>query len=321
MPSNPRRPARPWVALGACLLLLIVALVAGVALVATSHPGSTAQGLNFSATWQGQATHGTDKAPDVLVLPSPPFGSWWEIIRIQLTANCPVPQSFNQSAFLFSRFVQNRSGYPGLADPNLDILAHVAITQGKTGTFIGSGGLGAAPDPSWDWTAFDQPITLNSEVQIVLGSSLGIGNIVTVAVDYVSLGAGTTVVEYGHPSLNGSTETFKVGPAPMGMKWYLENAFASEQAGSTGGTRQVTVQLEPSGQVLLSGSNYPTGVTVRNTGGYSTVQTGPALNQFGTQTPWPAPLWISGPEYIVVSLTGEPSDQAMYALGFTQVIA
>jgi hypothetical protein len=277
--------------------------------------------LTFSATWQGQATHGTDKSPDVLVLPSPPSGAWWEITKIQLTANCPLQEPFDQSAFLFSRFVQNPSMYPGLADPNLDILTHVSLSQGKTGTFIGAGGLGESPDPSWDWTQFDQPITLNSEVQIVLGSSIGFGNSVTVSVDYANLSSGTTVVQYAHPVPNGSTETFSIGPVPAGTRWYLENAFASDQAGSAGGMRQISIHLEPSGQLLLSGSSYPVGVTVRNTAGYSTVQSGPALNQYGTQTVWSSPLWISGPEYLVVSLLGEPSDQVMYALGFTQVPA
>jgi hypothetical protein len=254
-----------------------------------------------------------------MVLPSPPVGSWWKVTKIQLTANCPQKKSFDQSSFLFSRFVQNPVKYPGLADPNLDVLAHVQLDQGKSGTFIGAGGVGESPHGSWDWTEFDQPITLNSEVQIVLGSSIGVGNSVTVTVDYTSLGSGTAVVEYGHPHLNGHTVTFKIGPVPQGTKWYLENAFASIQAGAGGGGRQISIDLESSEQVLAHGSNYPHGVNVRNTGGYSEVQTGPALNHYGTETIYASALWISGSEYIVVSFTGDSSDQAMYALGFTQV--
>jgi hypothetical protein len=294
--------------------------MSGIGLVATTAPQTTVHSLTFSETWHGKALHGP-KAPDVLVLPSPPSGSWWEITKIQLTAHCPQQKTFDQSSFLFSRFVQNPTKYPGLADPNLDVLAHVELNKGKTGTFIGAGGLGKSPNPQWDWTRFDQPITLNSEVQIVLGSSLGIGNSVTVTVDYKSLGTGTTVVEYAHPHLDGKTETFELGPVPSGKKWYLENAFASIDAGSGGGGRQISIHLEPSGRLLLRGTDYPRGVLVRNTGGYSTVQTGPALNQYGTETAWASDVWISGSEYIVVSFTGESSDQAMYALGFTQVAA
>jgi hypothetical protein len=337
VPRLPNEATSPSVAVGE--MLKLIALVSVLGVVALLLPGSAfampvahspydsstplnpapASSLNFTATWHGLATKGTDKAPDVIVLPSPPSGSWWKATKIQLTANCPQVKSFDQSSFLFSRFVQNPTKYPGLADPNLDVLAHVSLNQGKTGTFIGAGGVGESPHSSWDWTEFDQPITLNSEVQIVLGSSLGIGNSVTVTVDYVSLGSGTTVVKYAHPQLNGNTMTFKIGPVPSNTKWYLENAFASIQAGGGGGGRHVSIHLEPSAQVLLYGSNYPDGVNVRNTGGYSTVQTGPALNVYGTETVWPSQIWITGSEYIIVSFTGESVDQAMYALGFTQV--
>jgi hypothetical protein len=319
MPSNPRWQPTAWTSLGVAFILVGVAVVSGAAFASPVVPQALVHFMDYTATWHGTATHGTDKSPDVLVLPSPANGSWWKITKVQLTADFPQKKTFDQSSFLFSRFVQNPVKYPGLADPNLDVLAHLQISKGKSGTVIGAGGVGESPHSSWDWTEFDQPITLNAEVQIVLGSSIGIGNKVTVTVDYANMGPGTTVVVYAHPSLHGHTQTFKIGPVPADTKWYLENAFASLQAGGSGGGRLISIHLKPSDQLLLDGSNYPAHINVRNTGGYSSVQTGPALNHEGTQVVWASPIWISGAEYIVVSFTGDSSDQAMYALGFTQV--
>lgn len=319
MELSPRRPPTVWITLGTCLLLLGVALTSGIAQAATSSPTASASNINFVMVWHGTATHDPPHAPDVMVLPSPPAGSWWEITKIQLTGVFSHAESFRQSNFLFSRFVKNPTTYPLLADPNLDVLAHLGLDPGKTGSLIGAGGVGKSPNPSWDWTEFNQPIRLDSEVQIVLGSDIGVGNSVTVTVDYTNLGAGTTVVEYAHPQFNGNTQTLKIGPAPAGTSWYLLNAFGSIQAGSGGQGRQISIHLEPSGQLLLSGTDYPDHVNVRNTGGYSSVQTGPALNQYGTQVAWPSPIWISGSEYVVVSFTADSLDQTMYALGFTQV--
>jgi hypothetical protein len=307
-------------AFAAVLFLLVVSLYWGTNTAAASSRIGTGQTITYTGTWHGQATSRPNRAPDVLVLPSPPAGQWWQITKIQLTGQFSVAKTFRQTNFLFSRFVQNPTQYPGLADPNLDVLAHLGLDSGKTGTFIGAGGVGPSPDPSWDWTQFEQPICLNSEIQIVLGSSLGVGNTVSVEVDYTNLGNATTVVAYGHPQLNGKSETFTVGPAPAGTKWYLQNAFASIKAGSGGGTRTISIRTNGTGSDLLAGTDFPAGVNVRDTGGYSTVQTGPALNQYGHQTVWTSPIWLNGTADLVVTFTGgEPSDNAMYAISITQV--
>lgn len=319
----PPRNRRLWVvgpALAAVLVLVVVTLLAGTTTAATPRASANDQTVTYSAVWHGTATSRPARAPDVLVLPSPPVGQWWEITTIQLTGHFIDKKTFRQTNFLFSRFVQNPNEYPGLADPNLDVLAHLGLNPDLTGTYIGAGGVGASPNSSWDWTQFEQPIRLNSEVQIVLGSSLGVGNSVTVTVDYDDLGNGTTVVEYGHPQLDGSSQRFQIGPAPAGTEWYLQNAFASIQAAHGGGARTISIKNGSGGGALLAGADFPAGVNVRDTGGYSTVQTGPALNQYGQQTVWTTPIWITGSSYIVVIFTGgEPSDDAMYALGFTQV--
>jgi hypothetical protein len=317
MPPRNRRLLAVGAALGAVLFLLVVALSSGTATAAVPATQASGQTITYTSVWHGKATSQPPRAPDVLVLPSPPAGQWWQITKIQLTGDFAVKKSFRQTNFLF---VQNPNTYPGLADPNLDVLAHLGLNSGLTGSYIGAGGVGSSPNSSWDWTQFEQPICLNSEVQIVLGSSLGVGNSVTVLVDYQDLGAGTTVVEYGHPQLDGKSETFQLGPAPSGTKWYLQNAYASIQAAHSGGARTIAIKTSSGGSSLLAGTDFPAGVNVRDTGGYSTVQTGPALNQYGSQTVWTSPIWLSGSEYIIVTFTGgESSDNAMYALGFTQV--
>lgn len=318
-PIGRRLPAVAGV-LGAILLLVIVALFSGTASTAVGTPriGTlvTASSLNYSKVYDGNLTKRPARAPDVLVLPSPPSGSWWQITQVQLTGHFLEKKSFEQDAFLFTRTVQNPTQYPGLADPNLDVLAHIFIQGGKLGTKIGAGGTGSSPNTAWSWYRFTQPIRLNSEVQIVLGAILGIGNSVTVTVHYKDLGSGTTVVKYAHVSLTGHTLTFKV-TVPAGKKWYLLNAFADLKA-SSAGSRSLVIKTS-TGTNLDHGGNFPTGVLVRCTGGYSTVQTGPALNKYGTETVWASQVWISGSEFITVQFTGPSSAQGMWVLVFTQV--
>lgn len=318
-PRNRRLPVVGGV-LGAILLLVVVALFSGTAsaAVGTTSVGSqvTASTMNYSKVYYGTATSRPAHAPDVLVLPSAPAGTWWQITQVQLTGHIGVKKSFEQNAFLFTRTVANPTKYPGLSDPNLDVLAHFSIQGGRLGTPVGAGGTGSSPHSGWSWYRFTQPIRLNSEIQIVLGAIIGIGNSVTVTVHYKDLGSGTTVVKYAKVSLTGHTMTFKV-TVPAGKKWYLLNAFAELRAGTVA-SRALHIKTS-TGTTLDHGSNFPKGVLVRCTGGYSTVQTGPALNKYGTQTVWPSQVWVSGSEYLIVQFTGPSQAQGMWALVFTQV--
>ncbi len=321
MPPISRRLPVVAGALGAILLLVIVALFSGTASAAAgaSSIGTTANApsLSYSKTYYGTMTHRPGNAPDVLVLPSSPVGSWWQITTVQLTGHFGTKTGFDQDAFLFTRTVQNPNSYPGLADPNLDVLAHMGIQSGKLGTKVGAGGTGPSPNSAWSWYRFTQPIRLNSEIQIVMGAIIGMGNSVTVTVNYANLGSGTTIVEYGaNLYLKGGALTFRIA-APAGKSWYLMNAFADIKASSSG-SRSILIRTS-TGMTLDQGSNFPVGVLVRCTGGYSTVQTGPALNRYGTQTVWGPQVSLYGTEYITAQFTGPATAQAMWVLVFTQV--
>ena len=289
--------------------------------VAGSGPGSS-PGPNagrYSLTFHGVAMARGPNVPDICRVLSPPVGRVVTVTKATLLVNAPVPAAWRQHTFFFTRFIRVAQGNVTLFNPNLDFLSRVPVPPESTGKFTAGGGVGPSPDPGWSWTSWAQPLQLNSGLEVIFGCDLAVGNTATLDLEWTDAGAGTSVVSFApHPG-DGTEHVFAVGPPPPGKKWYINNAFLRDLVGNDAGTRLATSIRHSDGFLLCEISSFPPGVRVQSTGGYSTAQTGPALNRAGSNVVYAEAQWLRAGDRIDVRLAAPAGDRFMYAFSFTEV--
>lgn len=273
----------------------------------------------YSSVFHGVMTGRAPHVPDVGTILTAPSGRVFTITRANIVVNVPVPTAWRQHTFLFTRFVRVSQGDATLFNPNLDFLARVPVKIGQTGTFVAAGGLGPSPNPGWSWTEWAQPLQINSGVEVIFGCDLGIGNSATLDLEWVDAGPGTSVVNFARVKGDGTEHAVAVGPPPPGKKWFINNAYLGDLVTPGPGTRVATATRRSDGFVLCGISAFPAGERVQSTGGYSTEQTGPAINPGGTKAVYTAPQWLSAGDVIDIRLTGPVGDRFTYAFSFTEI--
>ena len=275
----------------------------------------------YSVTFHGVATAKAPHVPDVCTALSPPVGRVVTVTKASLVVNALVPAAWRQHTFFFTRFIRVTQGDVTLFNPNLDFLCRVPVPLGMTGTFTAGGGVGPSPNAGWNWTPWAQPLHLNSGLEVIFGCDLAVGNTATLDLEWADAGAGTSVVSFApHPG-DGAEHVFTVGPPPPGRKWYINNAFLRDLVAIGSGPRAATSVRRSDGFLLCEISSFPPGERVQSTGGYSTSQTGPALNPAGTKVVYPEPQWLNAGDRIDVRLAAPPGDRFMYAFSFTELPA
>jgi hypothetical protein len=283
--------------------------------------GPDSRGGRYAVTFQGVQTAKAPHVPDVATVLNPPVGRVMTITKANLVVNAPVPAAWRQHTFFFTRFVKVNQDDVTLFNPNLDFLCRAPIKPGATGTFGGGGGVGSSPNPGWDWTSWTQPLQINSGLEVIFGCDLAVGNTATLDLEWADAGAGTSVVNFARLRGDGTEHTFSVGPPPPGKKWYLNNAFLRDAVATGSGPRVATSVRRSDRFVVCEISSFPPDDKVQSTGGYSSFQTGAALNPAGTKTVYSAPQWLLPGDCIDVRLNAPPGDKLVYAFSFTEVPA
>ena len=274
----------------------------------------------YESTYEGVLTAKAPHVPDVATVLSPPAGRMVTITKAQITVNAPVPAAWRQHTFFFTRLVRITQDDQTLFNPNLDFLCAVApLRPGTTGTFVGAGGVGSSPNPGWNWTPWTQPLTLNSGLEVIFGCDLAVGNSASLHLEWADAGPGTSVVKWARDRGAGTEHLIPVGPPPPGRKWYLHNAYLRTVVSPGAGARVARSVRRSDGSLLCEISTFPPGDHVQSTGGYSTYQTGPALNPAGSKAVYPSPQWLGPGDVIDVRLGGPPGDKFLYAFSFTEL--
>ncbi len=289
--------------------------VAGVG----SGSDSGAEGGRYSLTFHGVLTARAPHVPDVCTVLHPPVGRVVTVTKANLVVDAPVAAPWRQHTFFFTRFVRGPQDDAPLFNPNLAFLARVPLPPGATGRFEGGGGVGPSPDPSWQWTPWSQPMQLNSGIEVIFGCDLAVGNTATLALEWADAGAGMSVVNFARHKGDGTEHVFPVGPPPSGKKWYIHNAFLRDVVTNEPGPRVATSVRRSDGFSLCEISSFPPGEKVQSTGGYSTFQTGPALNPAGTKVVYAEPQWLRAGDRIEVRMRGPPGDKFVFAFSFTEL--
>jgi hypothetical protein len=275
----------------------------------------------YEGTFRGVLTAKAPYVPDVYTVLSPPVGRVVTVTRARLVVNAPISAPWRQHTFFFSRFVRITQGDVTLFNPNLDFLCSVPLKAGATGTFVGSGGVGPAPNPGETWTSWTQPLQVNSGVEVIFGCDLAVGNFASLELEWSDGGPGTSVVDFAPVRADGMDHVFPVGPPPPGTKWHLHNAFLRDLVTPAPGPRVATAIRLTDGFSVCEITTFPPGERVQSTGGYSTYQTGPALSPAGTAVVYQGPQWLAAGDRIEVHLTGPPGDKFQYAFSFTELPA
>jgi hypothetical protein len=280
------------------------------------------RGGRYAVTYQGVQSEKTHHVPDVATLLNPSVGRVVTITKANLLVNAPVPAAWRQHTFFFTRFVRVSQDDVTLFNPNLDFLCRAStIKPGLTGTFPGGGGVGPSPNPSWDWTSWTQPIQINSGLEVIFGCDLAVGNTAMLELEWADAGAGTSVVNFARHRGDGTERVFSVGPPPPGKKWFLNNAYLRHAVATGSGPRVATSVRRSDRFVVCAISSFPPEENVQSTGGYSTFQTGPALNPAGAKTVYSEPQWLLPGDFIDIRLNAPPGDKQLYAFSFTEVPA
>ncbi|MGC2289291.1 MAG: hypothetical protein WA688_05475 [Thermoplasmata archaeon] len=294
----------------------------GLTDVSGGAPGSGAPGAGrYSSTFNGVLTAKAPHVPDIGTVLTPPVGRVVTVTKASIVVNAPVAAAWRQHTFFFTRFIRVVQGDATLFNPNLDFLCRVPLPPGRTGTFTGAGGVGRSPTPGGDWTSWTRPLQLNSGLEVIFGCDLAIGNSASLDLEWVDAGAGTSVVSFARYLGDGSERVWTIGPPPPGKKWYIHNAFLRDVVSTAAGVRAATSVRHSDGFLLCEISSFPPGDRVQSTGGYSTFQTGPALNPAGTKVVYADPQWLLAGDRIDVRLAGPPGDKFLYAFSFTEVPA
>jgi hypothetical protein len=275
----------------------------------------------YSRTFHGVSTAKGPNVPDIGRVLSPPVDRLVTVTKANFVVNAPIPAAWRQHTFFFTRFIRVAQGNVTLFNPNLDFLCRVPVSPGVTGLFTAAGGVGPSPDPRWSWTRWAQPLQLNSGIEVIFGCDLAVGNSASLELEWTDAGPGTSVVNFAPHLGDGSEHVFTVGPPPPGKKWYIHNAFLRDLVATGPGPRVATSGRHSDGFLLCEISSFPPGVRVQSTGGYSTAQTGPALNPAGSKVIYADPQWLRGGDHIDVRLAGPSGDRFMYAFSFTELPA
>ena len=287
---------------------------------ASGIPSAPATG-KYEGTFSGVLKEKAPHVPDVSALLNPPTGRVVTVTKARLVVTVPVPATWRQHTFFFTRFVRVTQDNATLFNPNLDFLCRVPLQPGVTGTFVGAGGVGPSPDPTWNWTAWTQPLQLNSGLEVIFGCDLAVGNSATLELEWVDAGPGTSLVNWARARGDGTEHGFTIGPPPAGRKWFIHNAFLRDLVATGTGPRVARSTRRSDGFRLCEVTTFPPGERVQSTAGYSTYQTGPALNRAGTMIAYPTPQWLTAGDQIDVRLGGPPGDKFVYAFSFTEVPA
>ena len=285
------------------------------------HPtaGPPSGAGRYAETYAGTATARGPHVPDVATVLRPPEGRVFELTGARITVHAAVPAGWRQHAFFFSRFVRVTEGDETLFNPNLDFLATAPIKPGETGLFVGAGGTGSSPHSTGSWTAWAQPLRLNSGLEVIFGSDLAVGNSADLELAWTDAGPGVSVVRFLRHRGDGERRLFSVGPPPPGKRWYLHNAYLRCVVADAPGDRTAVAARRSDRGVLCEVVHFAPGDRLQSTGGYSTYQTGPALNPAASRTVYSTPQWVGPGDCVDVTFRGIRGDKFLYALSFTEL--
>jgi hypothetical protein len=272
----------------------------------------------YESTFLGVLTARAPHVPDVATVLNPPAGRTVVVTKAELVVRAPVAADWRQHTFFFTRFVRITQDDGTLFNPNLDFLCTVPLRPGTTGTFVGAGGVGPSPNPEWNWTPWTQPLQLNSGLEVIFGCDLAVGNSVELHLEWADGGPGTSVVKWARDRAGGTEHLLSVGPPPPGKRWYIHNAYLRAVVSAGTGPRAAQAVRRSDRFLLCAISSFPAGDRVQSTGGYSTYQTGPALNPAGSKVVYPEPQWLGAEDWIDIRLAGPRGDRFLYALAFTE---